>query len=246
MTSSRPHRTDIFFGEGRRASHDPAHDLAKASVSPMMRPFASWNDPLENPISLADTSSFLDASIAALQDFAADPETASTLDRMAERVAASLRDGGKLLVAGNGGSAGDAQHIAGEFLVRLVEDRDPLPAIALTTDSSVLTAAGNDYGYDQVFSRQVRGLGRRGDVFLAISTSGNSPNILAALEAARAAGLVTAGFGGASGGRMAPFCDVLLRVPSATTAIIQQVHITAAHILCAKVEKLVAAPPDRS
>ena len=129
--------------------------------------------------------------------------------------------------------------MAGEFLVRLVADRDPLPAIALTTDSSVLTAAGNDYGFDHVFARQVAGLGRRGDAFLAISTSGNSPNILAALTAARAAGLAPLGLTGADGGRMAASCDVLLRVPSAVTAIIQQVHITVAHIVCAKVERLV-------
>ncbi len=188
---------------------------------------------------LDDSAAFLARSIAAMQEFAADAAALETIDAIAAAIAAAMRAGGKLLIAGNGGSAGDAQHMAGEFLVRLVADRDPLPAIALTTDSSVLTAAGNDYGFDHVFARQVAGLGRRGDAFLAISTSGNSPNILAALAAARAAGLATLGLTGADGGRMAASCDVLLRVPSAVTAIIQQVHITVAHIVCAKVEQLV-------
>ena len=192
------------------------------------------------PSALHDTAAFLDESIAVLRAFAADAEATALLDTMADTVAAAMRTGGKLLIAGNGGSAGDAQHIAGEFLVRLVADRDPLPAIALTTDSSILTAAGNDYGFDQVFARQVAGLGRPGDAFLAISTSGNSPNILAALAAARTAGLATLGWAGESGGRMATLCDQILRVPSAVTAIVQQVHITAAHILCAKVERLLA------
>jgi D-sedoheptulose 7-phosphate isomerase len=187
-------------------------------------------------VPIADTAAFLDASIACLRAFAADEAETEIIARMADGIAGAMRDGGKLLIAGNGGSAGDAQHIAGEFVVRLLDDRDPLPAIALTTDSSVLTAAGNDYGYDQVFARQVRALGRSGDVLLVISTSGNSPNILAALEAARAAKLLAYGFGGESGGRMAHLCDLLLRVPSPMTAIVQQVHITAAHILCAKVE----------
>ncbi len=186
-----------------------------------------------------DGPAFLRASILALQALAADPRCLSRLDEMAAAIAASIAQGGKLLIAGNGGSAADAQHIAGEFLVRLVVERAPLPAIALTTDSSILTAAGNDYGFDRVFARQVTGLGRPGDVLLAISTSGNSPNILAALEAARAAGVRTLGLTGATGGRMAATTDLLLPVPSEVTAIIQQLHITVAHILCAKVERLV-------
>jgi D-sedoheptulose 7-phosphate isomerase len=150
----------------------------------------------------------------------------------------ALRDGGKLLLAGNGGSAADAQHIAGEFLSRLRFDRSPLPAIALTTDSSVLTAVGNDYGYDKVFERQVRGLGRRGDVFIAISTSGKSTNVIAALAAARALGVVTVGFTGATPGAatMRPLCDHLLAAPSDDTPVIQQLHITAAHAICEIVE----------
>ena len=189
-----------------------------------------------------DSAAFLEHSIAVLTAFAADPASLAALETFAAIIAGAIQAGGKLLIAGNGGSAGDAQHIAGEFLVRLVADRAPLPALALTTDSSILTAAGNDYGFDHIFARQVIGLGRRGDVFLAISTSGNSPNIVAALNAARAGGLATLGLTGADGGRIAASCDHLLRVPSAMTAIIQQVHITAAHILCAKVERLVLEP----
>ena len=186
---------------------------------------------------MADTAAFLEASIAALQALAADTAALDTLDRMAGVTADAIAAGGKLLIAGNGGSAADAQHLAAEFVVRLVDDRAPLPALALTTDSSILTACGNDYGFDQVFSRQVRALGRRGDVFLGISTSGNSPNVLAALGAARQAGLHTIGWTGEGGGRMAAFCDLLLPAPARMTAIVQQLHITMAHVFCAKVEK---------
>jgi D-sedoheptulose 7-phosphate isomerase len=158
---------------------------------------------------------------------------------IAQAIEASLRAGGKILLAGNGGSAADAQHIAGEFLSRLRFDRHPLPAIALTTDSSVLTAVGNDYGYDQVFERQLRGLGRKGDVFVAISTSGKSPNVIAALRAAREIGVVTVGFTGTAPGAavMRPLCDHLLAAPSDDTPLIQQIHITAAHAICEIVER---------
>jgi D-sedoheptulose 7-phosphate isomerase len=152
---------------------------------------------------------------------AGDRELNAAVLAIAERLTAVLRAGGKLLIAGNGGSAADAQHIAGEFLSRFKFDRNPLPAIALTTDTSVLTAIGNDYGFEHVFSRQVRGLGNQGDAFLAISTSGRSPNVLAALRAARERGLVTIGFTGTGGDE---------------TALIQQIHITAAHAICELVE----------
>ena len=131
-----------------------------------------------------------------------------------------MQNGGKALFAGNGGSAGDAQHIAGEFVSRLNFDRAPLAGLALTTDTSVLTAIGNDYGYADVFSRQVRGLGRSGDVFVAITTSGNSPNILKAVEAARDMGIVTIGLTGKSGGKLAAACDICLHVPSDSTPLI--------------------------
>ena len=175
---------------------------------------------------------YLAASRAALDAF--DPAATAA---MAEAIVASMRAGGKLLIAGNGGSAADAQHIAGEFISRLMFDHPPLPAIALTTDSSAMTATANDYGYDHVFERQVIGLGRAGDVFLGISTSGNSPSVLRALAAARTGGMATLGFAGQGGGKMAALCDHVLMAPSSWTPIIQQVHITAAHIVCALVER---------
>ena len=155
----------------------------------------------------------------------------------AELMIESLREGGKIMFAGNGGSAADAQHIAGEFVSRLNYDRAPLAGLALTTDTSVLTATGNDYGYEQVFSRQVAGLGAKGDVFVGISTSGRSPNILSALKAARAKSVRTIGFMGVNGGPMTEFCDVSLNAPSPRTPMIQQLHITAAHIICGLVER---------
>lgn len=161
----------------------------------------------------------------------------TTVAAIVERVAAALAVGNKLLLAGNGGSAGDAQHLAGEFLSRLNYDRAPAAALALTTDSSVLTAIANDYGYERVFERQVLGLGRPGDVLIALSTSGRSPNILRAIAAARTAGLAVIGFTGASGGDMAALCDLCLRAPSDSTPLIQQLHITAGHIVCGLVEQ---------
>jgi D-sedoheptulose 7-phosphate isomerase len=158
-------------------------------------------------------------------------------------MAAALRSGHKILIAGNGGSAGDAQHIACEFLSRLNFDRNPLPAIALTTDTSTLTGIGNDYGFEHVFERQVRGLARKGDVLLAISTSGRSPNILAGLRAGRAAGAITVGFTGISDSPMVPLCDIALRVPSDSTPLIQQVHIVAAHAICGRIEQELFGPP---
>ncbi len=149
----------------------------------------------------------------------------------------SLRNGGKLLTCGNGGSAGDAQHIAGEFVSRLNYDRAPAASIALTTDTSVITAIGNDYGYEHVFERQVLALGRPGDVLMAISTSGRSPSILKAMQAARERGMVVVGFTGKTGGSMPPLGDLMLHVPSDATPLIQQIHITAAHIICGLVEE---------
>ncbi len=180
---------------------------------------------------------YLERSRDAVAAAIADPAFVATIGRMVERVAAALQAGHKVLLAGNGGSAADAQHLAGEFLSRLNYDRAPAAALALTTDSSVLTAIGNDYGYEFVFERQVRGLGRPGDVLIALSTSGRSANILHALAAARATGLFVIGFTGGSGGDMATLCDLCLRVPSDSTPLIQQLHITAGHILCGLVEE---------
>lgn len=181
--------------------------------------------------------SYLAESATALAAFQADPAFRQTMAAMSEGIVTALRAGGKLLVAGNGGSAGDAQHIAGEFISRLMYDRAPLAAIALTVDSSVITATGNDYGYEYIFERQVLGLGQPGDVFLGISTSGKSPNVLRAFDAARERGLVSVGFCGANGGPMREKCSLLLEAPSGKTAIIQQIHIVAAHIVCALVER---------
>ena len=181
--------------------------------------------------------SYLTESVTALTAFQADATYRQTMTAMSETIVAALRAGKKLLIAGNGGSAGDAQHIAGEFISRLMYDRAPLAAIALTVDTSVITATGNDYGYEYIFERQVLGLGQEGDVFLGISTSGKSPNVLRAFDAARNRGLVSIGFSGADGGPMRERCNYLLEVPSGKTAIIQQIHIVAAHIVCALVER---------
>ncbi len=156
--------------------------------------------------------------------------------KAARTLAVCLAKGGKILLCGNGGSAADAQHLAAEFVNRFVLDRPPLAAIALSTDTSALTAIGNDFGFDQVFSKQVQALGNPGDVLLGISTSGNSTNVLLALEAARGRGLVTMGLSGRDGGRMAQLCDILLNVPEPVTALVQEVHITIGHLLCGLVD----------
>jgi D-sedoheptulose 7-phosphate isomerase len=194
----------------------------------------------ETPVNEIDASyvqEYLAASVAAMTQFAADQAAQDTLASMAAAVTSAMRRGRKLLLAGNGGSAADAQHIAGEFISRLGFDRAPLPAIALTTDTSALTATANDYGFEAIFERQILGLGVAGDVFLAISTTGKSANVLRALDAARAKGLATLGFTGAGGGEMTARCDLLLAAPSDRTPIVQQIHITAAHVLCSLVER---------
>jgi D-sedoheptulose 7-phosphate isomerase len=180
---------------------------------------------------------YLVQSREALQATIDDPAFCRVIRDIAEVTAKALEGGKKLLLIGNGGSAGDAQHIAGEMLSRLNYDRAPAAAIALTTDSSVLTAIGNDYGYDRVFERQILGLGRPGDLLIAISTSGRSPNILRAIDAARERALTVVGFTGESGGEMAARCDLCLHAPSDSTPLIQQIHITAGHIICGLVEE---------
>jgi D-sedoheptulose 7-phosphate isomerase len=172
-----------------------------------------------------------------MAELARDRGAQAVLARMAEITCRAMRAGRKLMIAGNGGSAGDSQHIAGEFISRLMFDHTPLPAIALTVDSSAMTATANDYGYQHVFERQVLGLGQEGDVFLGISTSGRSPNVLRALDAARDKGVVCLGFAGRSGGDMAERCELLFRAHSDHTPIIQQLHITAAHVFCALIER---------
>jgi D-sedoheptulose 7-phosphate isomerase len=176
----------------------------------------------------------------ALERATQDAGLLDTASMIADIIASALRSGNKLLLAGNGGSAADAQHIAAEIVGRYKKDRPAYAAIALTTDTSALTAIGNDYGFEQIFARQVEGLGRRGDVLLAFSTSGRSANILAALKVARQQGLVTVGFTGSKGTGMAASCDHLLMAPSDDTAVIQQIHLTFAHGICDVIEQTLA------
>jgi len=176
------------------------------------------------------------ASVAVKQSILDDSGFMQQVTDMGHRLIDCYEAGNKLLVAGNGGSAADAQHIAAEFVSRFNFDRPGLPALALTTDTSILTAVGNDYGYDQLFRRQIEANGVGGDVFLGISTSGNSPNILQALEAARLKGIMTFGLSGQSGGKMRDLCDYCLCVPSEDTPRIQEAHILIGHTLCAMVE----------
>lgn len=196
-----------------------------------------------NPAHSSDSvfiTDFLLQSAEAMRVFGQDGRHQDRMVEMADAIARSLENGGKLLVAGNGGSAADAQHISGEFTSRLMYDRRPLAALSLTTDTSSLTAISNDYGFEHVFSRQIAAIGRPGDVFLGITTSGRSPNILRALEEARRQGLVTAVFCGAGG--VAAAADHVLDAPSAWTPVIQQIHITAAHVVCALVERRLCPP----
>lgn len=157
--------------------------------------------------------------------------------KASDLIASALSEGRKLMLCGNGGSAADSQHLAAEFTGRFVKDRRPLPAVALSTDTSTLTSIGNDYGFEHVFSRQVVALGGTGDCLLAISTSGNSWNVIRAAEAARAASIHTIGLLGRNGGKLLPLCDVAIVVPSDTTTRIQEAHIFIGHTLCAMVEQ---------
>lgn len=166
----------------------------------------------------------------------ADAGLIASVEAAGLRCIEALQKGRKLLLAGNGGSAADSQHIAAELVSRLNYDRPGLCAIALTTDTSALTAIGNDYGYDRVFARQLEAVGQEGDVFIAISTSGNSGNILAALETARGKSITSIGLTGKSGGKMASLCDLTLKMPSAMTPHIQECHIMFGHIICQMIE----------
>ena len=168
---------------------------------------------------------------------------AEVIQAMIDCVWESMQLGGKLLLCGNGGSAADAQHLATECMVRLQYERCPLPAVALTTDTSLLTAAGNDFGFDRIFARQVEGLGCAGDVLLALSTSGNSRNVLLAIEEAHRQGMRTLGLLGKDGGAMRDMVDIALVVPSSSTQRIQELHITIGHILCAALEHRALGTP---
>ncbi len=166
-----------------------------------------------------------------------DPALIGRISEASQQCVSTIRAGGKILFAGNGGSAADAQHMAGEFVSRFAFDRPGMAAIALTTDSSILTAIGNDYGYELIFRRQIQSLGRPGDVLVGYSTSGQSKNVLQAFKAARETGMICIGFTGNRGGPMSELCDYLLEVPSSDTPKIQEGHLVIGHILCGLVER---------
>ncbi|MBN8968229.1 MAG: D-sedoheptulose 7-phosphate isomerase [Rhizobiales bacterium] len=182
-----------------------------------------------------------ETSLAALTEAVRSAELSACARTVAGAITDALAAGHKLLLIGNGGSAADAQHIAAEIVGRYKQERPAWPAIALTTDTSALTAIGNDYGFEQVFARQLQGLGRRGDVLIALSTSGRSPNILAALKTAREMGVVTIAFTGRKGTSLDAICDHVLIAPSEDTAVIQQIHMMAAHAICDEVESALMA-----
>lgn len=182
-------------------------------------------------------SAYVNEAIVAYDALKSDTSIARDLHSVLDSCITAYRSQRKILIAGNGGSAADAQHFAGELVSRFYFDRPALAAIALTTDTSILTAIGNDYGFEDVFSRQVQALGQAGDLFIAISTSGNSPNILKAIEQAKSQGLTVVGLTGRSGGKMKALCDICLCVPSDSTPRIQECHLLIEHSLCACIEE---------
>lgn len=179
----------------------------------------------------------IENSIKTKQTMFADIELLTLIENAANLCINAYRSGNKTLLAGNGGSAADAQHIAGEFVSRFYFDRPGLPSIALSTDTSILTAIGNDYGYDELFARQVQAQGVKGDVFIGISTSGNSKNIIEALKICKEKEIITIGLTGETGGTMSELCDICIKVPSSETPRIQEAHILIGHIICCLVEE---------
>ena len=180
---------------------------------------------------------YLDESSQCVLNMVSDPTLLSLLFEIANECLNRLQTGNKLLFVGNGGSAADCQHMAGEYVSRFLIDRNGLPAIALTTDTSILTAIGNDYGYEMVFSRQIEALGRKGDLLFAYSTSGNSQNILKAVETAKKMGISVVGMTGLNRGKLDTMCDFIFKTPSKRTPQIQEGHLIAGHAICALVEK---------
>ncbi len=176
-------------------------------------------------------------SIETKQKILTDNNLMSDILKATKMLIDAYKNNKKSLIAGNGGSAADAQHIAAEFVSRFYFDRDALASIALTTDTSILTAIGNDYGFDRVFSRQIEANGVEGDIFIAISTSGNSQNIIEAINTAKSKDIKVIGFTGQDGGKMANLCDICIKVPSSSTPRIQESHILIGHIMCAIVEE---------
>jgi len=183
----------------------------------------------------------LQDSIDVKQRLVADADMLVSIADVAQYCVDALRGDNKLLLAGNGGSASDAQHIAAELVGRFELERDGMPAMALTTNASQLTALSNDYGYEAVFSRQLQAFAKKGDVFFGLSTSGNSANVVAAAEVAKARGVFVVGMTGQSGGKLEVLCDICLKVPSDNTARIQEAHITIGHIVCALIERALVA-----
>ena len=179
----------------------------------------------------------IEDSVAIKQNLLDNQAVLSEIEKAAVAVISAFRDSHKVLLAGNGGSAADAQHIAAELVNRFYFDRPSLPAIALTTDTSVLTSIGNDSGFDRIFTRQLKALGNAKDIFIALSTSGNSPNLVDALKVCKEEKIRTIGFTGSSGGKMKDLCDILITVPSNDTPRIQEVHILIGHIICSIVEE---------
>lgn len=194
-----------------------------------------------------DLTTFFKAEFAEHSDVTRRTEAAlsDAFAKLVQACATSIRGGGKLMFFGNGGSAADAQHLATELTVRYKKDRAAIAAVALTTDSSALTAAGNDLGFEKIFARQIEALGRKGDVAVAISTSGKSANVIAGLKQAKAMGLITAALGGNDGGAMPAHADYVLLVPSATTARIQEMHILLGQMLCGALEIELGLTSDR-
>ena len=187
-----------------------------------------------------DCTTIIDARLRAHLDTMTRVETdeglKATIGKAVEAIVTCFRNGGRVYFCGNGGSAADAQHLAAEFSGRFYFDRPVLPADALHCNTSYLTAVGNDYGYEQVFARLISGLGRKGDILVGLSTSGNSANILRAFEVCREKGVTTIAMTGASGGRMKELADLLINIPATDTPRIQEAHITVGHILCERVE----------
>ena len=179
----------------------------------------------------------IQASIDTKQKLLADPTLIETIEKVTTLIAQAFTNGNKVLFCGNGGSAADAQHLAAEFSGRFYTDRDPLPSEALHCNSSYMTAVANDYGYDVVYSRIIKGTGKPGDVLVSLSTSGNSVNIINAIEVAKKVGMITVGLTGETGGKMRTMCDHLVNVPSSDTPRIQESHIMVGHIICQLVEQ---------
>lgn len=190
---------------------------------------------------IATIKTLLQDSIDVKQRLVADADMLACIADIAQCCVDALRGDNKLLLAGNGGSASDAQHIAAELVGRFELERDGMPAMALTTNASQLTALSNDYGYEAVFSRQLQAFAKKGDVFFGLSTSGNSANVVAAAEVAKARGVFVVGMTGQSGGKLEALCDICLKVPSDNTARIQEAHITIGHIVCALIERALVA-----